>query len=313
MITIVIPVYNEIENLDQLSKELLKVIKKQKFQVIFVNDGSNDGSEIKLNEITKNNKGFEVVHLRRNYGQTAAIQSGFDLAKGEVIIPMDADLQNDPNDISKLIEEINKGYDVVSGWRKNRKDLKLTRVFPSKIANYLISKISGLNLHDFGCTLKAYKKEIIKDIKLYGEMHRFVPIYAFWEGAKIKEITVNHRARNAGTTKYGLSRIPKVILDLLVIRFFDKSLDRPIHLFGKFGLIMFLLAIVLSFYTVWLKVFENISFISTPLPLLIVFFAMSGLICIFLGLVAEIQSRIYFETRGKPQYIIKKIIKYKER
>ena len=155
--------------------------------------------------------------------------------------------------------------------------------------------------------------QIIKDIKLYGEMHRFVPIYAFWEGAKIKEITVNHRARNAGTTKYGLSRIPKVILDLLVIRFFDKSLDRPIHLFGKFGLIMFLLAIVLSFYTVWLKVFENISFISTPLPLLIVFFAMSGLICIFLGLVAEIQSRIYFETRGKPQYIIKKIIKYKER
>ena len=190
------------------------------------------------------------------------MQAGFDHSKGEIIIPMDGDLQNDPNDIPLLIAKINEGYDVVSGWRKDRSDKKLTRILPSKIANSLISRISGIYLHDYGCTLKAYRREILNDIKLYGEMHRFIPIYASWEGAKVTEIPVRHHARIAGYTKYGLSRIPKVVLDILVIRFFDKSLDRPIHLFGKFGLFMFFVAFILAILAIYIKLFMDIRNIA---------------------------------------------------
>ena len=306
MISIVIPIFNEEENIERLEESLVNALVKQDHEVLFINDGSTDNSEKQLIKITTSNANFKLINLRRNYGQTAAMQAGFDNAIGDIIIPMDGDLQNDPNDIPQLINKMNEGYDVVSGWRKQRLDKKLTRIIPSKIANYLISKISGIHLHDYGCTLKAYKKDILSDIKLYGEMHRFIPIYASWEGAKVTEIPVKHHARTAGKTKYGLSRIPKVILDLLVIRFFDKSLDRPIHLFGKFGLFMFLIAFFLSILAIYIKIFMDISFILTPLPLLVVFFAMSGLMCIFLGLFAEIQSRIYFESKGKPPYLIRK-------
>ena len=306
MISIVIPIFNEEENIERLEESLVNALVKLDHEVLFINDGSTDNSEKQLIKITTSNANFKLINLRRNYGQTAAMQAGFDNAIGDIIIPMDGDLQNDPNDIPQLINKMNEGYDVVSGWRKQRLDKKLTRIIPSKIANYLISKISGIHLHDYGCTLKAYKKDILSDIKLYGEMHRFIPIYASWEGAKVTEIPVKHHARTAGKTKYGLSRIPKVILDLLVIRFFDKSLDRPIHLFGKFGLFMFLIAFFLSILAIYIKIFMDISFILTPLPLLVVFFAMSGLMCIFLGLFAEIQSRIYFESKGKPPYLIRK-------
>jgi len=306
MISVIIPIYNEEDNIKRLGQSILKVMKDLKFEVLFIDDGSKDNSEKKIKELIKIDNRIKIICLRRNYGQTAAMQAGFDHAKGDIIIPMDGDFQNDPNDIPMLIKKINEGYDVVSGWRKIRLDKKYTRIIPSKIANILISKISGLHLHDYGCTLKAYRKEIIKDIKLYGEMHRFIPIYASWEGAKVTEVAVHHHPRIAGKTKYGLSRIPKVILDLLVIRFFDKSLDRPIHLFGQFGLLMFFTAFLLSLLAVFLKIFLNISFILTPLPLLAVFFTMSGLLCIFLGLVAEIQSRIYFESINRPPYLIKK-------
>ncbi len=306
MISIVIPIFNEEENIARLEESLVNALVKLDHEVLFINDGSTDNSEKQLIKITTSNANFKLINLRRNYGQTAAMQAGFDNAIGDIIIPMDGDLQNDPNDIPQLINKMNEGYDVVSGWRKQRLDKKLTRIIPSKIANYLISRISGIHLHDYGCTLKAYKKDILSDIKLYGEMHRFIPIYASWEGAKVTEIPVKHHARTAGKTKYGLSRIPKVILDLLVIRFFDKSLDRPIHLFGKFGLFMFLIAFFLSILAIYIKIFMDISFILTPLPLLVVFFAMSGLMCIFLGLFAEIQSRIYFESKGKPPYLIRK-------
>ena len=306
MISIIIPIYNEEENINKTYELIESALQKINYEVIFVNDGSLDNSEKKILEIIKKSQNYKLISLRRNYGQTAAMQAGFDNAIGEVIIPMDGDLQNDPKDIPKLLDKINQGYDVVSGWRKNRFDKKLTRILPSKIANILISKISGLHLHDYGCTLKAYRKEILDDIKLYGEMHRFIPIYASWEGAKVTEIPVRHHPRIAGKTKYGLSRVPKVILDLLVIRFFDKSLDRPIHLFGKFGLFMFFMAFILFLIAIIIKIFMNISFILTPLPLLVVFFTLSGLICIFLGLVAEIQSRIYFESRGRAAYLIKK-------
>ena len=306
MISVVIPIFNEEENINKLSQSITKALSDIDYEVLFINDGSTDNSENEIVKLSSTDPKIKLINLRRNYGQTAAMQAGFDQSKGAIVIPMDGDLQNDPKDIPKLIEKINEGYDVVSGWRKIRSDKKLTRILPSKIANMIISKISGIHLHDYGCTLKAYRKEILEDIKLYGEMHRFIPIYASWEGAKVTEIPVNHHPRIAGKTKYGLSRIPRVILDLLVIRFFDKSLDRPIHLFGQFGLLMFLIAFLLFFMALFLKIFMKISFILTPLPLLVVFFSMSGLLCIFLGLVAEIQSRIYFESKNRPSYLIKK-------
>ncbi|MBT7077385.1 MAG: glycosyltransferase family 2 protein [Pelagibacterales bacterium] len=306
MISIVIPIYNEEANIDKLTESILTALSGIEYEVLFINDGSTDNSEKEIQEKIKSNSHIKLINLRRNYGQTAAMQAGFDHSKGNIVIPMDGDLQNDPKDIPMLIEKINEGYDVVSGWRKIRSDKKFTRIIPSKIANMLISKISGIHLHDYGCTLKAYRKDILNDIKLYGEMHRFIPIYASWEGAKVTEVAVHHHPRTAGKTKYGLSRVPRVILDLLVIRFFDKSLDRPIHLFGQFGLMMFFIAFLLSVLAIFLKIFMNISFILTPLPLLVVFFAMSGLLCIFLGLVAEIQSRIYFEARDRPPYLVRK-------
>ena len=309
MISVIIPIYNEEANIIKLSESILNALSDIDFEVLFVNDGSTDNSEKIIESISEKHSNMKLINLRRNYGQTAAMQAGFDHSKGDIVIPMDGDLQNDPKDIPMLIEKINEGYDVVSGWRKIRSDKKFTRIIPSKIANMIISKISGIHLHDYGCTLKAYRKEILHDIKLYGEMHRFIPIYASWEGAKVTEIAVHHHPRTAGKTKYGLSRIPRVILDLLVIRFFDKSLDRPIHLFGQFGLLMFLVAFLLSLLAIFLKIFINISFILTPLPLLVVFFSMSGLLCIFLGLVAEIQSRIYFEARDRPPYLIKQNLK----
>ena len=311
MISIVIPIYNEEANIDKLTESILTALSDIEYEVLFINDGSTDNSEKEIQEKIKIHSHMKLINLRRNYGQTAAMQAGFDHSKGNIVIPMDGDLQNDPKDIPMLIEKINDGYDVVSGWRKIRSDKKLTRIIPSKIANMLISKISGIHLHDYGCTLKAYRKDILNDIKLYGEMHRFIPIYASWEGAKVTEVAVHHHPRTAGKTKYGLSRIPRVILDLLVIRFFDKSLDRPIHLFGQFGLMMFFIAFLLSVLAIFLKIFMNISFILTPLPLLVVFFAMSGLLCIFLGLVAEIQSRIYFESINRPVYLVRKNLKNK--
>ncbi len=306
MISIIIPIFNEEANIEKLCHNIIEAMETINYEVILIDDGSTDNSENILKIVTKKYNAFKLLSLKRNYGQTAAMQAGFDHAQGEIIIPMDGDLQNDPKDIPNLIKKIHEGFDVVSGWRKERLDKKFTRILPSKVANILISKISGIHLHDYGCTLKAYKKEVLNDIKLYGEMHRFIPIYASWEGAKVTEIAVKHHPRIAGKSKYGLSRIPKVILDLLVIRFFDKSLDRPIHLFGKFGLVMFLIAIILSLFAIYLKIFMNTSFILTPLPLLAVFFAMSGLLCIFLGLVAEIQSRIYFESSGRAVYLVKK-------
>lgn len=308
MISVIIPIFNEEENIAKLYNSIINALKEIDFEVLFINDGSTDNSEKEIIKLSSADSKIKLINLRRNYGQTAAMQAGFDNSIGDIVIPMDGDLQNDPRDIPNLIEKINEGFDVVSGWRKIRSDKKLTRIFPSKIANIIISKISGIHLHDYGCTLKAYRKEILSEIKLYGEMHRFIPIYAAWEGAKVTEIPVHHHPRTAGTTKYGLSRIPRVILDLLVIRFFDKSLDRPIHLFGQFGLLMFLIAFLLFLTALFLKVFMNTSFILTPLPLLVVFFSMSGLLCIFLGLVAEIQSRIYFESKNRPAYLIKKNI-----
>ncbi len=313
MISIIIPIYNEATNLEILAKKISLSLKSYNYEVIFINDGSVDESLNILNNIVKNNNNFLCVNFKRNYGQTAALQAGFDYATGKVIVAMDGDLQNDPEDIPKLLKKINEGYDVVSGWRKNRQDNNLSRILPSKIANYIISKISGVKLHDYGCTLKAYKKEVIKDIKLYGEMHRFIPIYARWEGAKVYEIEVKHNKRHSGESKYGISRVPKVILDLMVVKFFEKLISRPIHLFGKLGFIFITLGIFIFIYAIWLKIFRDVSFILTPLPILTMFFLLSGILCILLGIVAEIQSRIYFQTTNNKSYLVKDIIKKKNK
>ncbi|MBF96997.1 MAG: glycosyltransferase [Pelagibacterales bacterium] len=309
MISVIIPVYNEADNIKILAKKIKDSLLNYKYEVIFINDGSIDETEKKIKEIVNRNKNFLCINFKRNFGQTAALQAGFDYASGKIIIALDGDLQNDPSDIPKLIKKINEGYDVVSGWRKNRKDSSLSRVLPSIIANYIISKITGVSLHDYGCTLKAYKKDVIKDIKLYGEMHRFIPIYACWEGAKVTEIEVNHSKRYYGKSKYGISRIPKVLLDLMVVKFFDKLISRPIHLFGKLGFSLITLGFFASIYAIWLKIFRDISFILTPLPLLIIFFLLSGILCILLGIVAEIQSRIYFQAGNNKSYLVKNIFK----
>ena len=313
MISIIIPIYNEATNLEILAKKISLSLKSYNYEVIFINDGSVDESLNILNNIVKNNNNFLCVNFKRNYGQTAALQAGFDYATGKVIVAMDGDLQNDPEDIPKLLKKINEGYDVVSGWRKNRQDNNLSRILPSKIANYIISKISGVKLHDYGCTLKAYKKEVIKDIKLYGEMHRFIPIYARWEGAKVYEIEVKHNKRHSGESKYGISRVPKVILDLMVVKFFEKLISRPIHLFGRLGFLFIILGFLISFYAIWLKIFNNVSFILTPLPILTMFFLLSGILCILLGIVAEIQSRIYFQTAENKSYLVRNIIKFSKK
>ena len=313
MISIIIPVYNEEGNINLLNKKVFNTLKNKSFEIIFVNDGSNDSSVSKIKILSNKYDNITLINLKKNFGQTAAIQAGFDHAQGNIIIPMDCDLQNDPSDIPKLLKKINEGYDVVSGWRKQRKDNDVLRVIPSKIANYIISKISGVKLHDYGCTLKAYKKEFIEDIRLYGEMHRFIPIYANWEGAKVAEIIVNHHKRHAGKSKYGISRVPKVILDMMVLKFFDSLISRPIHLFGKLGLVLIVLGFFTASFALWLKVIKDVSFILTPLPILVIFFLLSGLFCILLGIIAEIQSRIYYQTKTNKSYLIKNIISKKKK
>ena len=308
MLSIIIPVYNEADNIKFLIKKITDCLKDYKYEVLFINDGSTDNTEKIIEEIIKLDDRIVCINFKRNYGQTAALQAGFDYSKGKIIVALDGDLQNDPKDIPKLISKINEGFEVVSGWRKKRKDDALSRVLPSKIANYIISKITGVKLHDYGCTLKAYKKEVVKDIKLYGEMHRFIPIYACWEGAKVSEVVVSHNPRYSGESKYGISRVPKVMLDLMVVKFFDKLISRPIHLFGKLGFWLITLGFLFSVYAIWLKIFRDISFILTPLPLLIIFFLLSGMLCVLLGIIAEIQSRIYFQAGGNKSYLVRNII-----
>lgn len=307
MISIVIPIFNEFDNIfllyDKLAKEL--PLLKRAFEVILVNDGSEDGSETRLKEIANKDKHFKILNLRRNFGQTAAMMAGINYAKGEIIIPMDGDLQNDPADIKRLIEKLDEGFDVVSGWRKDRQDAAWKRNFPSRIANKLISWVSGVHLHDYGCSLKAYHRDIIKDVKLYGEMHRFIPIYASWLGAKVTEIPVTHHARIHGVSKYGLERVVKVVLDLLVIKFFAKYATKPIYIFGGFGVINICISAIAFILSLYLKLFSNVSFIQTPLPLLCVMTFIMGVMSILMGLLAELVMRAYYESQNKPVYLVK--------
>jgi dolichol-phosphate mannosyltransferase len=311
-ISIVIPVYNESDSLRPFHHVLSTALEtiSQSVEVIFCDDGSRDGSAALLDEFAASDPRICIVHLRRNYGQTAAIMAGIQHSLGAVIIPMDADGQNDPRDIPRLIAKLDEGYDVVSGWRKNRQDRALSRKLPSMIANRLISGVLGVSLHDYGCTLKAYRREVIEDVRLYGEMHRFLPVYAAWEGARVTELPVQHHARKFGRSKYGLGRIARVMLDILILYFIDRAFDRPIQFFGKLGLMFFGLSFLTLFWAVALKYFAGVTLIQTPLPLLSATIGLSGILFILLGIIAEVQARIYFEARRKPYYKVKGVVRH---
>ena len=309
-LSILIPIFNEEENISSLYDRLLAAVKKigRPYEVIFIDDGSSDGSLEILLDISKKNSNVKIISFSRNFGQTAALSAGIDCSRGEILIPMDGDLQNDPEDILPLLEKIEEGYDAVSGWRKDRKDPFLTRRLPSIIANKMISLISGVRLHDYGCTLKAYKRDILKNIRLYGEMHRFIPIYAQWIGARVAEIPVNHFPRKSGSSNYGLSRIFKVILDLMVVKFLLSYSQKPIYVFGGMGFFMILGAFLSGAFAIYLKFFKAVSFILTPLPLLSVLLLMLGSLSILMGFLAEILTRTYYESQRKPTYQIKETI-----
>ena len=304
LISVIIPVYNEEQNIPLLLDRLFPVLEglARPFEIIAVNDGSTDQSMEVLRVAAARRRELKVVNLARNYGQTAAFMAALDYASGQIIVPMDGDLQNDPADIPVLLAKLDEGYDVVSGWRKDRKDNAIRRNFLSQVANFLISRISGVHLHDYGCSLKAYRRGVIGSVRLYGEMHRFIPLYAAWYGARITEIPVRHHSRIHGSSNYGMSRILKVILDLLVVRFLDRYIGKPIYIFGGFGLLWFFVAFVTLLYVLYLKLFENLSMIQTPLPTLVAMAFMMGVMSILIGLLAEIVVRIYFESQSKLIY-----------
>lgn len=306
-ISVVIPVYNEEGNLPDLRRKLVESLERcgADWECILVDDGSSDGSGRLLDSFAEEDARFRIIHFRRNFGQTAAMQAGFDAASGSIMVPMDGDLQNDPADIRRILDKLAEGYDVVSGWRKDRKDKKLSRVFVSRIANRLISWISGVKLHDYGCSLKAYRREALEGVRLYGEMHRFIPIYASWQGGRVAEIPVDHHPRVRGESSYGLERVFKVLLDLMVVKFLHKYSHKPMYLFGGIGMVFFLLGFVSFVWMFWLKWVDGIQLTGTPLPLLVVFMGSLGVISILMGLLAELGTRTYFESQGKLTYLVR--------
>ncbi len=313
-LSIVIPIFNEAANLPSLYHEVVAFIGAQsiEFELIFVDDGSRDNSFAIMAELAENDPRCKVIRLRRNFGQTAAMVAGFDAASGDIIVPMDGDLQNNPADIPRLLAKIDEGYDVVSGWRKNRKDTFITRKLPSLLANRLISKMTEVPLHDYGCTLKAYRKEILDQVQLYGELHRFVPALAFQAGAKVTEIPVNHRPRKAGKSSYGIDRTFRVVLDLLTVKFLLKYSTRPLQLFGKWAFGSFSLALASFLTTIFLKYAEGLSMNRNPLLILTAFLLFSGVQFIALGLLGELVTRTYHEVQHKSIYVIKEKVNFKQ-
>jgi dolichol-phosphate mannosyltransferase len=313
-LSVVIPLYNEEDNVAPLCRALLEALTAQPrpFEIILVNDGSADRTEQKLAEAAATDSRIRVVNFRSNKGQTAAMMAGIDYAGGAVIVPMDGDLQNDPKDIVRLLEKLEEGFDVVSGWRRDRQDNFMIRTLPSKIANFVISRVSGVPLHDYGCSLKAYRREVLQGFRLYGEMHRFIPIYAAAQGARVAELPVTHHPRQFGQSKYGLNRTIKVLLDLLVVKFLTKYRTRPIYLFGQAGVGLLALSFLVGLWALFLKFFEGVSFIQTPLPLLTSLCFISGLMCLLMGLLAELIMRVYYESQSKTDYRVKSVFNLRE-
>jgi len=309
-LSLVIPVFNEAENLlelfDELADSLIKL--KKSFEIIFVDDGSWDESFVIQKKIQKKDHKVKILKLRKNFGQTAALSAGFDYAKGEIIITLDADLQNDPKDLPLLIEKIEQGFDIVSGWRQKRKDKFLTRRLPSAMANRIISLITRVKLHDYGCTLKAFRRDVIKNIKLYGEMHRFIPAIASHMGVSIAEVKVNHRPRLHGKSKYSIVRFVKVILDLVTVKFLLSYSTRPLQIFGLFGLVSGLSGFIIGLWLSYQRLTLKIGLSGRPLLLLAILLVVIGIQFITIGLLAEIMARAYHESAEKSVYFIREIV-----
>jgi glycosyltransferase involved in cell wall biosynthesis len=308
-LSVVVPIYNEIESIPYLLDSLSKSLTGLTYEIICVDDGSKDGSDRLLKSSALDRTDLCAVLLRRNYGQTAAIAAGFRYAQGAVIVTIDGDLQNDPKDIPLLLSTLEAGdYDLVSGWRKDRQDTKLTRVLPSKIANWLIGQVTGVRLHDYGCSLKAYRSELVSDLNLYGELHRFLPALAFIEGARISELVVTHHPRRFGQSKYGIDRTFRVVMDLLTISFMRKFLTRPMHVFGLFGLIFLTAGIGISGHLAYVRLVVGEDIGQRPLLILAVVLLLAGLNLFSVGILAEIAMRTYHESQGRPIYRVRQAI-----
>lgn len=308
-VSVVIPLYNEEENVQELHSSLREVLETigSEYEIIFVDDGSTDSTLALLQEIQSRDSSVIVLSLRRNFGQTAAFAAGFDYARGDVIVTMDGDLQNDPNDIPKLLA-LMKDNDLVSGWRKKRKDPFLSRRLPSIMANWLISRVTGVSLHDYGCSLKAYRRDVIKNLKLYGEMHRFIPAVASWYGIRIAEVETTHHPRKRGKSKYGISRTMKVVLDLITVKFLQSFSTKPLQFFGPIGLLSGLMGFLISLYLTLGKIVSGRDIGGRPLLLLGALLIIVGIQFIGMGLLGEMMVRVYHETQKKPIYVIKKVI-----
>lgn len=311
-LSIVVPIYNEEGNVSALYESVTSALSGSglDYELILVDDGSTDGSYSLLREIAGSDGRVKVIRFRRNFGQTAAMAAGFDNSTGKVVIPMDGDMQNDPADIPKLLEKIHQGYDVVSGWRRDRRDALISRKIPSRIANFLISRMTGVKLHDYGCTLKAYRREVLEGINLYGEMHRFVPALASQVGARVAELPVSHHHRLHGKSKYGISRTMRVILDLMTVKFLLGYSTKPIHLFGKLGIYTLFAAFLSGAATLYMKIFEHTSMNRNPLLILTAFLLFTGVQFIVLGLLGELNARTYYEAQGKPIYVVKEKLNF---
>jgi glycosyltransferase involved in cell wall biosynthesis len=309
-VSIVIPLYNEEENVDPLVRSVEKTMEPlgRSWELIFVDDGSTDGTIGRLQEICRRQKSVRVIRLRRNFGQTAAMSAGFDHARGAVIVTMDGDLQNDPDDIPALLKRLEEGYDIVNGWRKDRKDPWLTKVLPSRVANWIIGRMTGVRLHDYGCSLKTYRSETIKEIPLYGELHRFIPALAAIQGARITEALVRHHPRRRGKSKYTLAKAFRVLMDLIIVIFLKSFAQKPFHVFGWVGLILFLMGVGVDGYLALEKLFLGTELSRRPMLLFGTLLILAGLQLFSMGILAEIQVRTYHESQGKPIYTIREII-----
>lgn len=306
-LSIIIPVFNEAGAIRDLIGRLVSTLDGvgRTFEIVVVDDGSQDESSRVVGEVAATDPRVKLLNLRRNFGQTAALMAGFDHARGKILVPIDGDGQNDPADIPLLLAKLDEGYDLVSGWRSDRQDHEFGRRLPSKLANRLISWSTGVALNDYGCTLKAYRREILTDVRLYGEMHRFIPVYASWQGARIAEIPVTHHLRRYGRSSYGLERTAKILLDLMVVLFLERYAVKPIYVFGMFGFASIALSLITGGVAVYLKVFLDVYFVTTPLPLAAVFLFLAGITSILSGLLAEMIMRTYHESQGKPPYSVK--------
>ena len=311
-ISIIVPLLNERDNVEQVVAEIDSVMADSghDYEIVMVDDGSIDGTVELLTQLQATYANLRIIELRRNFGQTSAIAAGFDHARGAVIVPMDGDLQNDPADIPRLVARLDDGYDVVSGWRRHRKDKLVTRKIPSWVANWLIGKITGVKLHDYGCSLKAYRRDVVQHLNLYGEMHRFIPAIARWYGANVTEMEVNHRPRLRGKTKYGISRTMRVVLDLLTVKFLGSFSTKPLHIFGSIGMLSLFGAMLSGAATLYQKYIssEQLALNKNPLLICTTLLILTSVQFLLMGLLAEMLARTYHESQGKPIYVIRHII-----